>query len=79
MSEKNPTRLFLITPSDATDMVPVATSIRCDSAGVIRFIPVDNGSTEIEMNVQAGEILPYQIKRVKDTGTTVAVIHGAAG
>lgn len=58
-----------ITQSDTTSNTYVARGLRCEAAGTISYLCVD-GSTGAE-TVQAGQLIPAQIERVNDTGTSL--------
>lgn len=58
-----------ITQSDTVSNTYVSRGLRCEAAGTISYLCVD-GSTGAE-SVQAGQLIPAQIERVNDTGTSL--------
>lgn len=59
-----------VTQSDSTDNTYVIRGLRCEVAGTVSYVCMD-GSTGAE-TVQAGQVIPAQITRVNDTGTSLA-------
>jgi len=66
---------FTVTPSNSADLPNATRAIRADSAGTISCRLVGD-DVEVTYTVSAGEVLPIRVKRIMDTGTTVAVIQG---
>ncbi|PBB85730.1 hypothetical protein [Mesorhizobium sp. WSM3876] len=65
----------LVTPSDDEDLPVVAKSLFVGAAGDISFIPALNEDEDVITVADApvGLIVPYQVRRVMDTGTTATV------
>lgn len=62
--------VITITPNDTNDC-PILRAIRANSAGVIKVLTQDSGSTVRTLRFTAGERQDVIIKRVLATGTTV--------
>jgi hypothetical protein len=65
----------LVTPSDSADLPTVSKSVVCATAGNISVVPVLNdASVPVPfVDVPAGFVVPFQVRRVKATGTTATV------
>ncbi|TIN02692.1 MAG: hypothetical protein E5Y34_06595 [Mesorhizobium sp.] len=62
----------LVVPSDTDDLPVVAKAIVCTTAGDISVVPVSNATdTPVPfIDVPAGYLIPFQVRRVMATGTT---------
>ena len=67
----------IITPG-ATDLDPVAKSIVTLTAGNVTVVPVGNanGVTLAFVDVPAGWVCPYRVRRVTAATATIATIDG---
>ena len=66
---------FSFTPSDTVDETVICRAIHCNIGGTIRVLGPNNESgEEIDLEVYAGQMYPYRIKRVFSTGTTATII-----
>jgi hypothetical protein len=65
-------RMAAVTPSDSEDLAAYAKSLRIETAGTLKFIPVENDDEDVvTLEVTAGEVLDFvQVRRVMATGTT---------
>lgn len=71
-----------VTPSNTVDIqdadgTPIAGHIRADDAGVLVCIPEGNLNSDalITLNMAAGEVTQFTVRRVLSTGTTVTTLH----
>ncbi|PAP97821.1 spike base protein, RCAP_Rcc01079 family [Mesorhizobium mediterraneum] len=62
----------LVVPSDDNDLPVVAKSVVCTTAGNISVVPIGNADyTPVPfVDVPAGYLVPFQVRRVMATGTT---------
>ena len=67
------TESYTITPSDESDLAKNARALRVDGGGDLKFTTIKDITDT--WTVLDGEILPIQVKRVWDTGTTATGIH----
>lgn len=65
----------VIVPNDASDLPTYAKAIVVLSPGDVAIIPVENadGATLTFTGLAAGQIVPFQVRRVLATGTTASV------
>lgn len=65
-----------ITPSDTDDLTEVAKAVVCLTGGNISVVPAENDPANPVnfVGVPAGYIPPFQVRRVKSTGTTCTVM-----
>lgn len=63
----------VVTPSDDADLPAVVKAVVCLTAGNVSVIPADNSTPISFIDVGAGFVVPYQVRRVRATGTTCAV------
>lgn len=64
-----------VTPSDSVDLAPYAKALVVTVAGNLVILPVqnaDNASITFT-GLQAGQLIPYRVRRVFATGTTASV------
>lgn len=68
--------LASVTRSDTVDLPKYAKSLKCNAAGTISVLPVDNyragNETSYSLVVSAGEYVPIEVARVFLTGTSLA-------
>jgi hypothetical protein len=62
-----------VTPSDSTDLTNFARGLMVNVAGDVSVDFVDSGSSII-LTLLAGVVYPFQVKRVRSTGTTATGI-----
>lgn len=62
-----------VTPSDSTDLTYMARALFIGTAGNVN-VDVADGTTVLFSGVQAGQILPVRVKRVRATSTTATSI-----
>lgn len=72
------TRLFAITPDDATLLAEATRALYVGGAGNVSVLPVGQSTSVTLVGVQAGSVLPIRVARVNDTGTTATSIVGGA-
>ena len=61
--------------SETVDLTTYA-KVRCNAAGKLAFTPagqpLDDSTGKVVIDVVAGEVIPWRVRRVWATGTTVA-------
>lgn len=64
-----------VTPNDRNDLATYAKTIVVLSAGNVVILPVgnDDGVTLTFTGLSAGQVVPFQVRRVVATGTTATV------
>lgn len=68
--------MFLITPSDASPIVPLPKGLRFNGAGDVVLRAVDS-TADVTITVAAGQVLMVRAQFIRATGTTiVGAIHG---
>lgn len=72
------TRLFAITPHDATLLAEATRALYVGGAGNVSVLPVGQSTSVTLVGVQAGSVLPIRVARVNATGTTATSIVGGA-
>ena len=66
----------LLTRSDTVDFDPIPRGVRFDAAGTVVILPMGmTDGDEFAINVQAGEVPPWHIKRVFVTGSADIAFH----
>lgn len=77
-SELSPaTKGFAVTPSDTSDFATYAKSLRINQGGSIRFLPIlADDAAPLTWDVQAGDYILLQVRKVFATGTTATGITG---
>lgn len=71
------THVFAIAPHDSNAIDPIPRQVRFDADGAVTLRCVDSAA-DVTINVVAGEVLDWQVKYIRDTGTDAIAIHGAA-
>lgn len=68
----------VVVPSNTVDLATVAKSVVLLTAGNVSIIPAEETVALAFVDLPAGYIIPYQVRRVTSTGTTatVATIEG---
>lgn len=69
--------MFVISPHATNEIDPLPKAIRADSAGTITLQAVES-TTDVTINVVAGEVVPVRARFIRSSGTTVTLIHGMA-
>lgn len=68
--------IIAITPNDSTDLAVFTRAIYVGVAGNISVIPLASSTPVTFVGVQAGQLLPIRVRRVRATGTTASSIVG---
>lgn len=68
--------IIAITPNDNADLSVFTRVIYVGVAGNISVIPLAGSTPVTFVGVQAGQLLPIRVKRVRSTGTTASSILG---
>lgn len=68
--------LIAITPNDGADLAVYTRAIYVGGAGNISVIPLVGSTPVTFVGLQAGQLLPIRVKRVRATGTTATDIVG---
>lgn len=77
-----PRRARVVTPNDNTDLTDadgnkISGHIRADDAGTLVCVPEGNTNSEalITLTMSAGEVTQFVVRRVRETGTDISVLH----
>lgn len=70
------TRIFDVTPDDASDLPYVTVALNVASPGTVRVTTADGGVGEV--SIHPGHAFALRVRRVWQTGTTATGIRGLA-
>ena len=68
--------VIAITPNDSTDLSVFTRAIYVGVGGDISVIPLAGSTPVTFVGLQAGQLLPIRVKRVRASGTTATNILG---
>ena len=64
----------IVTPSDTTDLCQNTRAVYVGGTGNLSVVMDGGDNAVIFVGVQGGSVLPIQVQRIKDTGTTATSI-----